>query len=262
MEVLPILLAVWCAVALLLAVLWSAVATALKGQRVLSERARRRRRATWSQAALLAVAVAAAAAQSTPDDWAPLTLVFLLGALALGSDALPLTVGRYRFTGAFVAIVIAMALLGPAPAVAIGVLCAGVDAARTRPPLGYLLNNLAAYAAFPLAGAFALSPFTDPLALALAALAVTVGVNLLNFLVIAGHARMRDGDPLLRAVRQTWLPVLPWEAATAVVAAATIYGYATVGPVAVAAFAISLAILQLVAVRLAAVTPAGARFTS
>lgn len=254
------ILAAWFAAAALTAATVSALANALKRERrPLSERRRRRLRATASQALLLAAAVTGAALTSVPQDWQPLPLVFLLAALALGCDAMPLTLGRYRFTGGFVAIVLAMALLGPAPAVAIGVLCAGVDAARTRPDLGYLLNNLAAYATFALAGGLTLAAVDGPVLLAVACVGVAVAVNLLNFLVIAAHAAIRDGDPLLRAFRTTWLPVLNWEVATALVAGATVYGYAAIGPVVVAGFAISLAILQIVAARIAAASADPAR---
>ena len=50
------------------------------------------------------------------------------------------------------AIVLAMALLGPAPAVAIGVLSVLVDQLRARNPLPRLITNLATFATFPLIG--------------------------------------------------------------------------------------------------------------
>ena len=250
-------LAAWLGAAVITAALISVCARTLSGKRPsLSERARRRRRATRSQAVLLAVAVALAASLSRPEDWQPFSLVLLLGALAVASDAVPLTIGRYRFTGGFVAIVLAMALLGPAPAVAIGVVCAGLDAMLTRPPFAYLLNNLAAYATFPLVGGFVLAQIDGAVALAVGCAAVAVAVNLLNFLIIAGHTAMRDGDSLRRAVREAWLPVLEWEVATGAVAALTVYGYTAIGPVVVAGFAISLAILQMLAARLASAADA------
>ena len=45
-----------------------------------------------------------------------------------------------------------MALLGPAPAVAMGLACASVDAVRGRIRGSLLLSNLATYAFFPLLG--------------------------------------------------------------------------------------------------------------
>lgn len=245
-------LAVWLAAAVAVAAAWSAFARTLAGtRRAHSDRARRRRRAACVQAALLAGALATAGTASAAAQWEPLPLVFLLAGLALATDAVPLAIGGYRFTGAFVALVLSMALLGPAPAVAIGVLCAAVDAARTRPAAPFLLNNLAAYATFPLAGALALSLMSGPVLLAAGCFVVAVLVNLLNFVLIAGHAAMREGTSLRRAIRRTWLPLLPWEAATAAMAALTVFGYDAVGPVVVAGFAVSLAVLQLAAARIA-----------
>ena len=58
----------------------------------------------------------------------------MLAVLAWGSDFLTLETKRARISGSFLGLVLAMALLGPAPAVAIGLGCALVDAlhARTR----------------------------------------------------------------------------------------------------------------------------------
>ena len=66
------------------------------------------------------MAVLAAALLSTAADWQPIELVLLLFVLAVGSDLLTVEVRGLRVSGSFLAIVLAMALLGPAPAVAIG----------------------------------------------------------------------------------------------------------------------------------------------
>ena len=73
-----------------------------------------------AQCALLAAAVATAAVTSTSADWYPLELVGLLFVLAVGSDMLTVEVRGVWISGSFVALVLAMALLGPAPAAAIG----------------------------------------------------------------------------------------------------------------------------------------------
>ena len=72
-----------------------------------------------AQAVLLGLAVLAAALFSTSADWEPTDLVALLFVLAVGSDMLTVEVRGLRVSGSFLAIVLAMALLGPAPAVAI-----------------------------------------------------------------------------------------------------------------------------------------------
>lgn len=251
MTTVMIVLASWLALSVVASAVWSAALRRLSAGPAgrLSE-THRRRWVMCGQATLLVASVAAAALTSRAADWQPAALVAVLAAFALASDAIPVPAGRYRFSAGFVAMVLAMALLGPAPAVAIGLLCAGVDGARSRPALPYLLNNLAAYAAFPLVGALLLRLFdgASPTAFAAAVAAVAVVVNLLNFLLIASHAAALDREPILPALRQTWAPVLPWELATASVTALTAYGYAMGGDVVVAFCAVALATLQVVLV--------------
>ena len=52
----------------------------------------------------------------------------------------------------FLALVLAMSLLGPVPAVCFGVVAIGWSSARRRIPSPLCLNNLTNYAVFPLAG--------------------------------------------------------------------------------------------------------------
>ena len=54
-------------------------------------------------------------------DWEPIELVLLLLVLAIGSDILTIEFRGIRISGSFLALVLAMALLGPAPAAVIGV---------------------------------------------------------------------------------------------------------------------------------------------
>lgn len=243
-------LAAWLGVSVLVAGGWVLAAHRLRSP--IDAVARHRRQVMTAQALVLAASVFAAAALSPATDWQPAELVVVLTAFALASDAVPVPVGRFRFSGAFVAIVLAMALLGPGPAVAIGLICALVDALRSRPPLPYLLNNLATYAAFPLLGGLALGALADapPAPFAVAVGVVAVLANLLNFVLVAGHAAALDPtrDTLLPAIRRTWLPLIPWELATAAFVGAAAYGYATAGEIVVAACAVGLVALQVMLV--------------
>ena len=56
----------------------------------------------------------------------------MLIVLACGSELIGLKIRDLRVSGSFLAIVLAMALLGPAPAVLVGILCSGVDSAITH----------------------------------------------------------------------------------------------------------------------------------
>ena len=62
----------------------------------------------------------------------PIELVLLLLVLAVGSDVLTIEFRGIRISGSFLALVLAMALLGPAPAAAIGVAATAIDAMLYR----------------------------------------------------------------------------------------------------------------------------------
>ena len=66
-----------------------------------------------------------AVATSEAAQWQPVELVGLLAVLVIGSDFMTLEAKRFRISGSFLGLVLAMALLGPAPAVAMGVASAG-----------------------------------------------------------------------------------------------------------------------------------------
>ena len=69
-----------------------------------------------AQIVVLCSVIAVAAATWSPADWQPVELVGLLFVLAVGSDMLTVEVKGVWISGSFVALVLAMALLGPAPA--------------------------------------------------------------------------------------------------------------------------------------------------
>src|SRR4051794_20673980 len=101
---------------------------------------------------VLAAALAAAAATSTAADWSSPRLLGLLFVLAAGSELLGFQVKGLRLSGSFLSIVLAMALLGPAPAVALSLACTLFDAAlKPRSPASLAINSATA-AVFPLAG--------------------------------------------------------------------------------------------------------------
>jgi putative nucleotidyltransferase with HDIG domain len=213
--------------------------------------ATRRRWVVVAQGALLATVVGAAAIVSRADQWEPWALVGLLVVLVLGSDFIVLDAKRFRIGGSFLGLVLVMAVLGPAPAVALGLAAAAIDAARHRPRGSYLLNNLVTYATFPLVGALTLewlgdTPFgEDGAGFAAAVLFVFMGANVLNFVMIAGHTVLLRGGSLLTMFRTVYLPVLPWELATASLTAMAVYGFAVYGPAVIGLFVVSLATCQL-----------------
>ena len=173
--------------------------------------------------------LAATVCSPTRASGTPLPLVGLLALLVLGSDILVLDAKRFRIGGSFTGLVLAMALLGPAPAAVLGLACALVDALRRRVRGTYLLNNLLTYTTFPLIGGIALHAIheADPeeSGYAVAVFCVFIVTNALNFLMIAGHTRLLRGGSLPEMLRRVFIPVLPWEIATAVMTAMAVYGF-------------------------------------
>jgi putative nucleotidyltransferase with HDIG domain len=203
-----------------------------------------------AEAVLLVVVALGAVAVSTADQWRPAELVGLLVVLVLGSDFIVLNAKRFRIGASFLGIVLAMAVLGPAPAVAIGFLAALCDAIRSRTRGSYLLSNLVTYATFPLVGGIVLAWFknvdpSDEGAFALAVFAVFMATNLLNFAMIAGHVVVLRGGSLRQMFRFVYLPVLPWELVTGSLTAMAVYGFELYGAGIIGLFALALGVCQL-----------------
>ena len=85
-----------------------------------------------------------------------MTLVGLLAVLVVGSDFLTLDAKRFRISGSFLGLVLAMALLGPAPPAPWVSAARPSTRIRARTRGIYLLGNLATYAFFPVVGAIVL----------------------------------------------------------------------------------------------------------
>ena len=197
---------------------------------------------------ILAVALSATALTSRAQDWHPLGLVVLLAGMAIGSHALAITAKGLKLSGSFLVLVLAMAFLGPAPAVALGVATMLFAGSRRMPALPLFLNNLATYAVFPLVGGLmvrwgrAHGLADDDAVFALWILAVYAVTMTLNFVLTALPLAYLDRTSFAYLVRAGFLPVLPSEAvaATLVLAFALIYrqsGIPALATVAVALFA-------------------------
>src|SRR5207247_2426850 len=133
---------------------------------------------------------------------------------------------RLLMSGSFLALVLAAVLLGAAPAAVMGVTMIIIGHLRFGERRDFFLNNLVAYAWFPLAGGFAFSAARDALGLdsgdawyyglVIVAFAVALAVN---FLVIVGYNAYLDGTTLRCKARRALWPVLQWDLAAAFLAA-------------------------------------------
>jgi putative nucleotidyltransferase with HDIG domain len=203
------------------------------------------------QAVVLCTTVVLAALTSSAADWDPVELVLLLFVLTVGSDVLNVEVRGIRVSGAFLAIVLAMTLLGPAPAVAIGVLSALIDAIVSRRPWEGAVNNVATYAVFPLVGGLLIGltigdsvPEGSGLGFSAAVLLVFMVTNFMNFLMVAAFQRVRFGRSLVESLRSVYVTVLPSEFATGLLTAAVAFSYHRIGVGAVGLAAVVLFVFQ------------------
>jgi putative nucleotidyltransferase with HDIG domain len=192
-----------------------------------------------------------AAADSSAADWRPPELFAVLLALALGSDLLAVQHRAQRISGSFLALVLAMALLGPAPAATIGVASVLVDQLRARNQLPRLITNLATYATFPLVGglliqwaAGAFDVRDDDLAFLVLIFAGFLVANLLNFLGIAGDYVFHSRGSLAHEFRTIFLPVLPSELVSGVLCALVAFAYVKSGFSALSLLAVVLVTFQ------------------
>src|SRR5262249_38168864 len=80
---------------------------------------------------------------------------------------------------------------------------------------------------------------------AVAVFGVFIAANALNFLMIAGHTRLLRGGSLIDMLRTVFIPVLPWEIASAVMTAMAVYGFKVLGPWIIGLFALALGVYQL-----------------
>jgi putative nucleotidyltransferase with HDIG domain len=200
------------------------------------------RRLFWAtEGLLLAGAVGVAAWLSHTQEWHPLVLVGLLLTLALVGDWLSITIRGGNLSAAFVALVLTMSLLGPAPAVAFGMTAMIMSSATRRLSSSLWLNNLSTYAVFPLVGGLMIriliGQVHDPhnhhaiqsITFALAVFGVFIATNALNFAMIALHNRIVDGRRLSGQVRDLFVPMLPAQIATGALAAVLAVAYTNFG---------------------------------
>jgi len=163
-----------------------------------------------------------------------LELVGLCLVLAIASDAFAINDFErgFNISGSLVAIVLAVALTGPAGGVAVGALSALVDGLRLRRPFASLASNVSAYALFPFAGAVALDWMADALNATLGSLAfgaatvvAFVVMLLVNFFHVAAHQRVFLGRPIRSQIHNVLIPLLPSELLTGLLGAtvATLY---------------------------------------
>jgi signal transduction histidine kinase len=204
-----------------------------------------------ADALVLAASVVGVVLSSRAADWRPVGLIATLFVFAVGSDFLAIRVNHLRISGAFMAIVLTMALAGPAPAAVVGFASAAVADLRARVDVTRLLTNVAVHAVFPLAAGLVIRYFAGArhveagddrfFAVVFGGFVLALALNyVLTAFAIALAARIRLGVQL----RTTVLPILPSEVATALLTVGVAYVYLHSGAVALSLLAIALIVFQ------------------
>jgi putative nucleotidyltransferase with HDIG domain len=185
----------------------------------------------------LACAAAAAVALDDPADWHPGALVGLLVVLAVGSELMSVEVRGLRLSGSFLSLVLAMALLGPTPAAAIGFGAALADAVLSRRSIDRVLVNLATFATFPLVGGVMIRELAggagpagaaDPMLFAAIVLFTFLTTNILNFALVAAGTAFGYRVPVSVLLR-SFATALPSEFVTGLLTAGVAFTYGQLG---------------------------------
>jgi putative nucleotidyltransferase with HDIG domain len=213
------------------------------------------------QAALLAGAIALAVLTYRPQDWQPLDLFGLLLVLAAFGERLTITIGSQNLSASFIALTLAMTLLGPAPALAIGAIAIAVDSAHRRPGALSTFAGLAAYFTYLIAGSLlaralvghahsAGNELIKSPEFALVVFGVFIIANLLNFLLVAVHKRVINGKGIWTQTRMLLVPMLPGQFAAAILAAILATAYTNLGYPVLLGVVVVIVIFQYLAIAL------------
>jgi putative nucleotidyltransferase with HDIG domain len=193
---------------------------------------RRERALLAGQLSLLAGAAAAAPLLSRKEDWAPIGLFVLLLTIGALSSAFRFKMAGFQVSTSFLAIILALTLLGPTPAAVLAVVAVLIDSLRRRLALRDVVANLSTFASFPLAGGVLFNLLGGPglegdegAAYVLIVLGTFMATNLLNFMLIAIDISITADQPILRSLRHVYLPTMPTELAIGLLTAAVTFVY-------------------------------------
>jgi putative nucleotidyltransferase with HDIG domain len=185
------------------------------------------------QCLLLAGSAAAAIALSDREDWDLRLFALLLGVTIInGAFELEARNTRFKISAEFLSLVLAMALLGPAPAACLGFVANAVSAGLKRKRWDAALANLTYYAFFPLVGGalfeLAGGPSQleeNPATYFLMVFALFMAMNAFNFVLIVIDFKVLEGWTFRGSFRDIYAPVLPVEVATGLLTAGVAVAY-------------------------------------
>jgi putative nucleotidyltransferase with HDIG domain len=191
---------------------------------------------TGAGAVLLAIDVAGVVAFADRGTW-NLAILAIVLALVVGSNLLEIQFRGNSLSGEGLALVLAMALLGPAQATVVGLAAGAVWLVTGRRQMRLL--GFAQVGTMALGGALVMDAVADAMGalprdetFSLAVLAGFAVFVVLNVVIQFGANRIYYDEPFWHAVRTTVGPVLPSYAAMVLLASIVVYAEANLGPVA------------------------------
>jgi putative nucleotidyltransferase with HDIG domain len=200
---------------------------------------------------LLVIVLAVAVIAGPSANWDFALLGVLLG-FAIISDVTAKAVNeRFKVSGSFPALVLAMVFLGGSPAALMGLATAVLGWVRWREPIHSFIQNLLNYTLFTLAGGLAFQGIVQATGLTekevgfyVLIFGVFVFALMINFSTLAVYIRYLRGTSFLTQVQKALLPLLPSELMAALMAVGVAFLYAQVGIAAVALFGVVLITFQ------------------
>ena len=186
---------------------------------------------------LFAAALAADAALAHMGSW-NLALLIILAPLVILADVMDIRIAAMRVSGAFLGLLLAAAILGPAQASVLAVLSIILDTVRCRPRKVWAAVNLAAFATFPLLGGLVMHGLADATGatiddpeFGLVIVAGAVVATLSNFAISAVAGKIAAGESLREEFRTILVPIIPSEAAMILLSSLIVFAYAHTGVV-------------------------------
>jgi putative nucleotidyltransferase with HDIG domain len=196
----------------------------------------------WSaEVVLLVGTIFVAVRMSSEQEWRPILLVALLAVIYLVGDQLSSKIGSGILTPAHSAMVLAMCLLGPAPAVAFGVASAMIKSGQRRLPPSQWLANLASLSFYALAGGLLIRALvgnihaagthadTRSVEFALAVFLVSLVTIVVNFVLVALDVYVDEDRSLVSQVREAFIPLIPGHLTSGILAALLAVAYTNLG---------------------------------
>jgi putative nucleotidyltransferase with HDIG domain len=194
-----------------------------------------------AQGLVLAGVVAAVPLLSRSHEWRPVGLVALFFALALVAERLEFEIRGQYLSASLVVLVLAMCLLGPAPAVVFGLVVTLPNSIGRRLPLTDMLTNLSAFALFPLVGGLTVralagdvhdpanAQLTRSVTFAILVFGVFMVCNGLNFAAVSAALRVTRGISIVRQTRELFVPMQPGQLALGALTALLVIAYTNLG---------------------------------